>query len=239
MPASNKAAYTADSRCPDIEEPQAVAEQDTIPSRAGKRKTKNAAARQLSSVDHADRTTEPVSMGHSQLPSSSSNPPSSILGQLPQTFSQNRKTNPFDALNDPNASQKVSDEHTPPVDLWARNAAHGKTPPVEPIPGLHPRNSPPHEPGFSPRGAFSAMSPPISPPMRSARPVSYGGGVPALPSHHRMSTSPYGYGMTAYGSPPALPHLPQQHFYGAHDIDLSLRPPHTPPPEPVPLKFAH
>ncbi|KIW66812.1 hypothetical protein PV04_06106 [Phialophora macrospora] len=237
MPASNKAVYTADSRYPDIEDLQTIAEQDTIPSRAGKRKTKNAAARQLSSVDNADKSTESASMGQSQLPSSASNPPSSILSHLPQTFSQTRRSNGFDALNDTNSSQKVSDEHTPPVDLWARNASHSRTPPVEPIPGLNSGTSPPYEPGFSTRVAFNARSPPISPAMRNARPVSYGGGIPSLPSHHRMSTSPYGYGITAYGSPPALPHLPQQHFYGPHDVDLGLRSPHTPPSKPAPLKF--
>ncbi len=238
MPASNKAGYTIDSRYPDPEEAQSVAEQDFIPPRAGKRKTKNATARQLSTVDHADNSTESASMGQSQLPNSSI-PPSSILGQLPQTFSQGRKNNAFDALNDTSASQKVSDDHTPPVDLWARNASHGRSPPVEPIPGLNTGSSPPYEPGFSTRGTFNARSPPISPPMRNARPVSYGGGVAPLPSRHRLSTSPYGYGMTAYGSPPALPHLPQQHFYGAHDVDLGVQLPPTPLPEPVPLKFAH
>ncbi|EXJ58310.1 hypothetical protein A1O7_05735 [Cladophialophora yegresii CBS 114405] len=237
MPASNKPACTADSRYPDIGDPKAVAEQDTIPSRAGKRKTKNAAARQLPSVDNADNSTESAPMGQSQLPSSSSNPPPSILGQLPQTFPQTRRSNAFDALNDTNSSQKVSDEHTPPVDLWARNDIHRRTPPVEPIPGLNSGTSPPYEPGFSTRVAFNVRSPPISPPMRNARPVSYGGGNAALPSHHRMSTSPYGYGITAYGSPPALPHLPQQHFYGAHDVDLGVGSPHTPLPEPAPLKF--
>lgn len=238
MPGYNGSAYTSDPKHLEPERHQTVADQDIIPSRAGKRKTKNAAARQLAAVDHADNTTEPVSMGHSQLPASS-NPQSSILGQLPQTFSQNKKNNTFESLNDNNPSQKVSDEHTPPVDLWARNATHGRTPPVEPIPGLNANNSPPYEPGFSNRAAFNARSPPISPPMRHARPASFGGGYPPLPSHPRVSTSPYGYGMTAYGSPPALPHLPQQHFYGAHDIDLGLRPPHTPLREPVPLKFGH
>ena len=238
MPASTKAGYTVDSTYPDLEAAQTVAEQDFIPSRAAKRKTKNAAAKQLSTVDHADNSTESPSMGQSQLPNSSI-PPSSILGQLPQTFSQNKKNNACDALNDTSASQKVSDDHTPPIDHWARNAAHGRTPPLEPIPGLNTGNTPPYEPGFSTRGTFNARSPPISPPMRNARPVSYGGGAPAVPSRHRLSTSPYGYGMAAYGSPPALPHLPQQHFYGAHDIDLGVHPPHTPLPEPVPLKFAH
>ncbi|OAL27504.1 hypothetical protein AYO22_03408 [Fonsecaea multimorphosa] len=145
---------------------------------------------------------------------------------------------PFDALNDVNASQKVSDEHTPPTDNWARSATHGRTPPVEPIPGLTTGGSPPYEPGFSNRGVFNSRSPPISPPLRKARPVSYSSAIPPLPTHSRISTSPYGYGMTAYGSPPVPPHLPQQHFYGPHDVDLGLHPPHTPLPEPVPLKFA-
>ncbi|EXJ66923.1 uncharacterized protein A1O5_10118 [Cladophialophora psammophila CBS 110553] len=175
-------------------------------------------------------------MGQSQHPIPS-NPPPSILGQLPQAFPSNRKSSPFDVLNDVNASQKVSDEHTPPVDNWARSAIHGKTPPVEPIPGLNTGGSPPYEPGFSSRGVFNSRSPPISPPLRKARPVSYSSAIPPLPTHSRISTSPYGYGMTAYGSPPAPPHLPQHHFYGPHDVDLGLHPPHTPLPEPVPLKF--
>ncbi|KAJ9606525.1 hypothetical protein H2200_008533 [Cladophialophora chaetospira] len=237
MPASSKANYTSESRYPRPEEPETVAEQDIVPSRAGKRKIKNAAARQLSTLDHADNIPDTAPMGQSQLPNAPI-PSSSILGQLPQTFPSNRKNSTFDALTDTSASQKVSDEHTPPVDSWARNASHGRSPSVEPTSGFNTGSSPPFEPGFSARGAFNARSPPISPPMRNARPVSYGGGIPALPSHHRASTSPYGYGLTAYGSPPALPHLPQQHFYGAHDIDLGLRHPYTALPEPVPLHFA-
>ncbi|KIW32445.1 uncharacterized protein PV07_03992 [Cladophialophora immunda] len=233
MPASNKPA-SVESRNSEREGFQTVVDQDPPASKAGKRKTKNAAVKQLSSLDHAEKTVE--SMGQSQQPPVSSNPPS-ILGQLPQTFPSNRKISPFDVLNDANASQKVSDEHTPPADNWARSAAHGRTPPIEPIPGLNTGGSPPYEPGFSSRGVFNSRSPPISPPLRKARPVSYSSAIPPLPTHSRISTSPYGYGMTAYGSPPAPPHLPQQHFYGPHDVDLGLHPPHTPLPEPVPLKF--
>ncbi|OAP60333.1 hypothetical protein AYL99_05335 [Fonsecaea erecta] len=235
MPAPNKPA-SVESRNSEREGFQTVVDQDPPASRAGKRKTKNAAVKQLSSLDHAERTVE--SMGQSQQPPLSSNPPPSILGQLPQAFPSNRRISPFDILNDVNASQKVSDEHTPPADNWARSAVHGRTPPIEPIPGVNTSGSPPYEPGFSSRGVFNSRSPPISPPLRKARPVSYSSAIPPLPSHSRISTSPYGYGMTAYGSPPAPPHLPQQHFYGAHDVDLGLNPPHTPLPEPVPLKFA-
>ena len=236
MPACNRSA-SAELRYPDFDELPTVAEQDNIPSRAGKRKTKNAAARQLPSVDHADDSTDSAAMGQSQTPVPSSNAHSSTLGQLPQTVSQNRNNSPHNALSDANPSQKDSDEHTPPVDLWARSAAHGKFPPVEPIPGLNTGSLTPYEPGFSSRGAFNARSPPISPPVRKARPVSHGSGIPPLPA--RVCTSPYGYGMTAYGSPPALPHMPQNHFYGVQDIDLGVRPPRTPLPEPAPLKFAH
>ncbi|KIW85284.1 hypothetical protein Z517_00674 [Fonsecaea pedrosoi CBS 271.37] len=235
MPASNKPT-SVESRISEREGFQTVADQDRPASRAGKRKTKNAAVKQLSSLDHAEKAAE--SMGQSQQTPISSNPSPSILGQLPQAFPSNRRISPVDVLNDVNASQKVSDEHTPPADHWARSAVHGRTPPVEHIPGLNTGGSPPYEPGFSSRGVFNSRSPPISPPLRKARPVSYSSAIPPLPTHSRISTSPYGYGMTAYGSPPAPPHLPQQHFYGPHDVDLGLHPPHTPLPEPVPLKFA-
>ena len=237
MPASNKPVYT-DSRWPDPEEPQDVPEPDIIPLRAGKRKTKNAAARQLANLDHAENTQESASMGQS-IPPASSNPPSSILGQLPQPFPQNRTSNTFDALNGASPSQKVFDEYTHPIEPWAHNPARGRTSAAEQMTSLIAGTPPQYEPGFSTRAPFNSRSPPISPPMRNARPVSFSGGVPTVPNPHRLSTSPYGYGVTAYGSPPALPHLPQQHFYGAQDVDLGLRSARTPLPEPVPLKFAH
>ncbi|KIX01539.1 uncharacterized protein Z518_09265 [Rhinocladiella mackenziei CBS 650.93] len=244
MPAYNKT-VSSDSKKTDTslnlsdrEDTQTVSEQDGF-SRAGKRKTKNAAIKQLPNLDNAEKTPPAEHMGQPPvLPAK----PQSILGQLQQTFPQNRKNGTLDFLNDLNSSQKVSDEYTPPpADIWARSTTYGKSPPVEPIPGLSAASSPPYEPGFSIRGGFNTRSPPISPPLRKARPVSYGSSIPPLPTHPRVSTSPYGYGTNAYGSPPALPHLPQQHFYGPHDVDLGLAH-HSARmnlQEPLALKFTH
>lgn len=242
MPAYNKAvaANPTDTspHLKDREALQTVADQDAS-SKAGKRKTKNATAKQPSGLDHADKSTPTEQMGQTPVPSSN---PASILGQLPQSFPQNRKNNSsLDALNDLNSSQKVSDEHTPPVDVWARSTNYGRMQPVDQIPGLGAAGSPPFEPGFSSRGGFNTRSPPVSPPLRKARPVSYGSAMAPVPTHPRVSTSPYGYNMSAYGSPPALlPHLPQQHFYGPHDVDLGLAQPlaQTSLPQAVALKFA-
>ncbi|KAK5055910.1 hypothetical protein LTR84_012460 [Exophiala bonariae] len=189
-----------------------VADQDPS-SRAGKRKTKNAAKQSLSKPDNEDNFQSADQMGNQ-------NP--SILNQL-RGFPNNNKNSSLDALNDLNSSQKVSDEATPPIDVWSRANSYGRSPPVDPIPGLNIAGSPTIEPGFSTRGHLNLRSPPVSPPLRKARPVSYGSGVPPLPSNPRISTSPYSYSTGAYGSPPALPHLPQKHFYAAHDVDLGLQ----------------
>ncbi|KIV90448.1 hypothetical protein PV10_07755 [Exophiala mesophila] len=220
MPAYNKATSSNLKRTDPYPQPadesdsqSIVADQDSS-SRAGKRKIKNAVkSPSVNHLDHADKPSTADQMGPSNT---------SILGQLQQGFSQSRKTPGQDALNDMNSTQKVSDESTPPLDVWGRSAAVSRSPPADTIPGLNISGSPRVEPGFSGRGPFASRSPPISPPLRKARPVSYGSSIPPMPSHPRMSTSPYGYAQGAYGSPPVPPHLPQQHFYGPHDVDLNL-----------------
>lgn len=241
MPSHNKPG-SLDSKNPspspnsaDQEDILAVADDDTS-SRAGKRKTKNATASQLSTIDDADKTTPAEQMGH-QPPTPTTNP-HSIIGQLAQTFPQSRKNNTVNDLDDVNATQKVSDQHTPPTDVWGRSPEYRS---IDSIPGFRAAGSPPYEPGFSSRGGFNARSPPISPPLRKTRPVSYGNGLPPLPPHARMSTSPYSHGFNLYGSPSLPPHLPQQHFYGPHDVDLGVAQPMAQMNlhEPAPLKFAH
>ena len=206
-----------------------VADQDSS-SRAGKRKTKNTAKHSLSKPDNEDNFQPAEQMGHQ-------NP--SILNQL-HGFPNNKKNTSLDALTDLTSTQKVSDEATPPIDVWSRAHGYGRSPPVDAIPGLSIAGDPTIEPGFSTRGNLTLRSPPVSPPLRKARPVSYGSGVPPLPSHQRISTSPYSYSTGAYGSPPVLPHLPQQHFYGPHDIDLGLQHAANQPrlQDPVVLRFS-
>lgn len=232
MPAYSKSASsdpkTTGSSPPNSDLQSTVADQDSS-SRAGKRKTKNAAKQSLSRTDNEDSLPPAEQMG-------TQNP--SILNQL-HGF-PNKKNASLDALNDLNSTQKVSDQATPPIDVWSRSNAYGRSPPVDAIPGLSIRGSPTIEPGFSTRGHLNLRSPPVSPPLRKARPVSYGSGVPPLPSNPRISTSPYSYSTGAYGSPPALPHLPQKHFYAPHDIDLGLQSAPTQPrlQDPVVLRFS-
>jgi len=218
-----------------IQQDGAVAEQDLETREGSKEKNKHAATKQLSSADAAEMSSDAEAP---RQRSRSPVRPQSILGQLPQHFLQARKASVQDMLSELNTSQKVSDEHTPPTETWARSVSNGRSPLVEPIPGLSVPASPPFEPGFLGRGGFNSRSPPVSP-QRKARAVSYGGPIPTLPVHtSRASTSPYGYGTSAYGSPPAPPHLPQQHFYGVHDIDLGIsQPKHQRLQEPVLLKF--
>ncbi|KIW56347.1 hypothetical protein PV05_05013 [Exophiala xenobiotica] len=239
MPAANRSKHSGTKK-PDLYsnhiDPDDIQVEEE--PRVGRKKTKNAAAKQPTYLDNAEESLSPEQMGQQSLPPAN---PQSILGHLNPTFPQNKRQNDSsDALNEVDPTQKVSDEHTPPTNVWARSAGYGQSPPVDPIPGFSVAGSPPYEPGFNTRGGFT-RSPPISPPLRKARPVSYGSGIPPLPSHHRVSTSPYAYTVNAYGSPPALPHLPQQHFYGPHDVDIGLAnvTAQMNLKDPVPLKFAH
>ncbi|KAL6241181.1 hypothetical protein RBB50_011860 [Rhinocladiella similis] len=219
MPAVNKSKSSSNKKpypSPDLLDPEDIPQEEE--PKVGKKKAKHAAAKQPSYLDNAEEPLSSEQMGQqSRQPAK----PQSILGQLKSNFPQSDQRNDSsDALNEVDSIRKVSDEHTPPTNVWARGIGYGRSPPVEPIPGFS-SGTPPYEPGFSTRGGF-ARSPPLSPPSRKARPVSYGSGVPPLPPHHRISTSPYGYAVNAYGSPPVPPHRPQQHFYGPYDVDLGL-----------------
>ncbi|KIW17148.1 hypothetical protein PV08_04339 [Exophiala spinifera] len=220
MPAVNKSKSTSNRKpipSPDLIDPEDIPQEEEE-AKVGRKKAKHAAAKQSSCLDNAEESPSSEQMGQqSRQPAK----PQSILGQLKSSFPQSdHRNDSSDAVNEVDSTRKVFDEHTPPTHVWARGTGYGRSPPVEPIPGFS-SGTPPYEPGFSTRGSF-ARSPPLSPPSRKARPVSYGGGVPPLPPHHRMSTSPYSYAVNAYGSPPIPPHLPQQHFYGPHDVDLGL-----------------
>ncbi|KAK5260765.1 hypothetical protein LTR20_009393 [Exophiala xenobiotica] len=239
MPAANRSKHSCTKK-PDLYSNHIDSDNIQVEEepRVGRKKTRNAAAKQPTYLDNAEESVSTEQMGQQPLPPAN---PQSILGHLKQTFPQNKRQNDSsDALNEVDPTQKVSDEHTPPTNVWARSAGYGQSPPVDPIPGFSVAGTPPYEPGFNARGGFT-RSPPISPPLRKARPVSYGSGIPPLPSHHRVSTSPYAYAANAYGSPPALPHLPQQHFYGPHDVDIGLAnvTAQMNLKDPVPLKFAH
>ena len=70
------------------------------------------------------------------------------------------------------------------------------------------------------QGGFSSATPPMSPPQRKARPISYGSSsnVSRQPSEKNFR---YGTSPTPFVQPP-LPHHPQAHFFGAPDINLGL-----------------
>jgi hypothetical protein len=237
MPGKKKTAYIARARTPetdDIGDSPAI-EEDTVPYNNGSSKAKDVAPRDQSNDDYKDARVETNPMEQRRRPLSPTQPPSSVLGQLPQQLERDRRSGGIDALNDDDLSQKISDDHTPPFEQWSRLQSHSRIPTTDHHHGFFPGASPQYEPGFSSRRPSHVRSPPVSPPMRNARPVSYSSVAPPLPMPRRLSTSPYSY--TGYASPPALPHLPQQHFYAAHDVDLGMQPPKVPLPEPFALKF--
>ncbi len=182
-------------------------------TRVGRKRNKNASTKR---PEFTDKTAEAEIVRNSPPPASRY----SILGQLPPSFPEPRAPLNEDALEDLNTTEKVSDESTPPQNAFVPSSSYGKSPPSELLPGLSYSTSPPAQHNYIGKGGFNARSPPVSPPQVKSRPISYGGKPSSNYGYPRMSTSPYGQPLQAYGSPPALPHLPQQHFYNAQDIDL-------------------
>lgn len=146
---------------------------------------------------------------------------SSIAGPIPYSYPRpaRRPASPvLDAIGD---TEKVSDPHlTDRTDAWAQAVPCGRSPPAALSKDAN------HNASFTNsqqiRGGFSNKSPPISPPQRKARPVSYGSGLRPAPPRQGSLDNGYPYAASAYGSSPPLPHLPQPHFYGAPDIDLGF-----------------
>ena len=219
---------------PSAEEPEpATPAADTDSgARVGRKKNKHAATKRHESTE---RPSEPE-LTRDPSPSFKGQ---SLLGQIPRSFPPARPPLDDDVLEDLNATEKVSDEHTPPQDAVAPSANYGRSPP-ELIPGLSYAASPPAQHAYIGKGGFNTRSPPTSPPQAKARPVSYGGRPSSNYGYPRLSTSPYGHPIPAYGSPPALPHLPQQHFYNPQDVDLRVgaRPPSAKAQPPSLIKLA-
>lgn len=136
----------------------------------------------------------------------------SLLSHI--SFPTHGKSQPVDIRDELVPTEKVSDQYTPPSDGGIPDHLYGKSPNVDSAPISSAANTPPVEPGFSTRASFKTRSPPISPPQRYSRPLSFGSAIPPLPAYARQPPS-------QYGSPPA-PHLPQPHFYAAQDVDLGI-----------------
>jgi WD40 repeat protein len=153
--------------------------------------------------------------------STSPNGPSSMLGQIPYSFPRNHA--PADVLDALSESVKVSDQYSARTDAWAQDVPYGKSPPGNSVVGETVGESPPVQGGYLARGGFNTKTPPRSPAQRKARPVSFSSTIAPVPTRQQ---SEYGYRQSGsnYGSPPALPHLPQHHFYAAHDINFGLGP---------------
>lgn len=181
--------------------------------RTGRKKSKHASSKQNEATEAA-----PLSEV-ARDPSPFKGQP--ILGHIPRSFPTHRHPSSDDLLEELNTTEKVEDQHTPPQDAFVPEAPYARSPRPDQIPGLSYAVSPSAQPSYIGQGGFNTRSPPTSPPQVKARPVSYGG-PPTAYGYPRMSTSPYQRPALPYGSPPALPHLPQQHFYNAQDINLGI-----------------
>lgn len=185
-------------------EPEAV--QEIEAPRQSRKKTRNVQKAPLRTNDWS-----PIFEPGEIAPSEASVSPPNDRSPLDQVeFPSRTKSKPVNIRDDISTTQKVSDQYTPPSDAGLGDELYGKSPAA--VTETSSASTPPVEPGFSVRRSYKVSSPPISPAQRSVRPVSFGG--TPLPAYARPAS-------TAYGSPPA-PHLPQPHFYGAHDVHLGL-----------------
>lgn len=161
--------------------------------------------------------TEPDTSEPEVARDTSTSPPA--LAHIPRSFPSRGRESGQDVLEELTATEKVSEDHTPPQENYLnRSSRYGQNPSAEVLPGFNYRPSPPAQ-NYLGRGGFNTRSPPTSPPLAKARPISYGG-PPSTAGHSRNSSSPYAHAGSAFGSPP--PHMPQAHFYEARDIDLGL-----------------
>jgi len=196
--------------------PDTVAEQ-TNPTRQHGNRRKKGSSRDTDTLQDPDEaSTEEITFRHS--------PPtrgSSIIGQIPYSFPRNQRTTPPSLLDAFGPIKKVSDpDFSDRHDGWAQSAPFGKSPPAGATHDMNVNNGPSTDQQI--RGGSSNKSPPISPPQRKARPVSYGSNVRPVAVRKSSTDMGYRYAASAYGSSPPLPHLPQPHFYRAPDIDLGL-----------------
>ena len=183
---------------------------------ADKKRGRNAASKKKSRpIGTEDASEEEVARDLSTSP----NGPPSMYGQIPYHFPRNNA--PADMLDVLSNSVKVSDQYSTRTDAWAQDVPYGKSPPGNSVAGETVGESPPVQGGYWGRGGFNSKTPPRSPAQRKARPVSFSSTVPPIPARQQ---SEYGYRQSPsnYGSPPALPHLPQQHFYSAQDINVGF-----------------
>jgi hypothetical protein len=186
---------------------------------ADKKRGRNAGNKKKSQpIGTGDASEEEVTRDLSTSP----NGPPSMYGQIPYHFPRNNA--PADMLDVLSDSLKVSDQYSTRTDAWAQDVPYGKSPPGNSVAGETVGESPPVQGGYLGRGGFNSKTPPRSPAQRKARPVSFSSTVPPIPARQQ---SEYGYRQSPsnYGSPPALPHLPQQHFYSAQDINTGFGPP--------------
>lgn len=221
MPAASKSASTSRRQKPPVldnpSDPDIALEEQESSLRPSRKKNRHAASR----LQH-NAVVEKVSRDESNIAdeeSPSPERPPSDDAELPHAVQPTRRSPLIDVLGDDSPAGKVLDEHTPPTDAWVHNVTYGRSPPG--WNGLSVAGSPPVQADLLGRGGFNSNTPPVSPPQRKARPISYGSTMPRPQIPHRASISPYGYSPSTYGSPPA-PHLAQQHFYGAYDVDIGI-----------------
>ena len=196
--------------------PDNVAEQSNLARQYGNRRKKGASRDTNILPDPDETSAEEITLRHS--------PPtrgSSIIGQIPYSFPRSKRNASAPLLDALGATEKVSDgDVSDRYDEWAPSAPYGKSPPIGLVKdmGINNESTADHQI----RGGFNKKSPPVSPPQRKARPVSYGNNVRSVSARKSSVDTGHRYSASAYGSSPPLPHLPQPHFYIVPDIDLGL-----------------
>ena len=162
-------------------EPDTVAEPDSSARNNGS-KRKKGRSKDCNVVHNSDEAvSEAITLGQS--------PPtraSSILGQLPYSFARTQHRAPSPVLDAIGDTEKVSDpDVTERTDEWARAVPYGRSPSTGPAMNVNHNTTSTTAQQIRP--GFSTKSPPVSPPQRKARPVSYGSGLRPVPPRQGSS----------------------------------------------------
>ena len=193
-------------------DPDTVAEQSNAARQHGNRRKKASSRDRNNLQDPTEASAAEIELGQSTPARGSS-----IVAQIPYSFPRNQRNAPPSLVDVLGPTEKVSDRDVSDrPEGWTRSASYGQNPP-----GLV-KDLNVNESTTEPRGGFNNKSPPISPPQRKVRPVSYGSNARPVSARKSFSDASYRYAASAHGSSPPLPHLPQPHFYRAPDIDLGL-----------------
>ena len=218
MPSSSKAhsgRQTQSGQSPLSQSPQNAVTNPTI-ARNGRKKGRSAASKVTGAIKTEDNFWDDTPF---ESPPQLAEQPDEPVDDETELDRHNVEPEDLDALGDLDSASENESTHR--TEKWRTSLPIGTSRLAHPPANAPVAESPPVAHKGVDNGGPSTGTPPVSPPQRKVRPISFGGSSnvsrqPSSDMHHRQAP-----GSSAF-MPPPLPHLPQPHFYGAPDIDLGF-----------------